>query len=141
VLEVRYPAERDLRLDGRGLLLQPSVFCWRMPITRLDPADQPVLVYPITTTDQSFGPQHRAVATGALTRLLGRTRCAALEACESGTTTGELATRLGIAPSTASEHVSVLRRAGLVATRTEGIAVRHRITDLGHRLLNASVPL
>ncbi|MFD1271279.1 hypothetical protein ACFQ51_02890 [Streptomyces kaempferi] len=31
VLEVNYPVERDLYLDGRGLLLVPSYFCWRLP--------------------------------------------------------------------------------------------------------------
>jgi len=141
VLQVHYPDERDLRLDGRGLVLQPSVFCWRMPITLLESPGQPVLVYPIGTGAQAFTPGHRAVTTGALTRLLGRTRAATLEATEHGATTGELAVRLGIAASTASEHVTVLRKAGLVASRPDGAGVRHALTDLGRRLLNASVPV
>ncbi|MEU3268502.1 ArsR/SmtB family transcription factor [Streptomyces bacillaris] len=47
VLEVAYPVERDLHLAGRGLLLVPSYFCWRRPITLFDAALLPVLVYPV----------------------------------------------------------------------------------------------
>ncbi|MFD1547853.1 LuxR C-terminal-related transcriptional regulator [Nonomuraea guangzhouensis] len=39
--------DRDLHLDGRGLLLVPSFFCWRTPICLRDPSLAPVLVYPI----------------------------------------------------------------------------------------------
>ncbi|MDQ3789236.1 MAG: transcriptional regulator, partial [Actinomycetota bacterium] len=33
VLEVPYPVDQDLHLDGRGLTLVPSFFCWQKPIT------------------------------------------------------------------------------------------------------------
>ncbi|MGW0561714.1 hypothetical protein ACWDZ4_14150 [Streptomyces sp. NPDC003016] len=36
VLEVDHPVGRDLQLEGRGLLLIPSYFCWRRPITLID---------------------------------------------------------------------------------------------------------
>ncbi|MFC7760864.1 ArsR family transcriptional regulator [Catellatospora bangladeshensis] len=46
-LHVAYPVDRDLHLDGRGLVLMPSFFCRRTPVT-LRAADRPpVLVYPI----------------------------------------------------------------------------------------------
>ena len=48
VLEVaHYPVSRELHLDGRGLLLVPSFFCARTPVTLLDPDLPPVLVYPV----------------------------------------------------------------------------------------------
>ncbi|WP_242902925.1 hypothetical protein [Actinomadura terrae] len=58
VLEMDYPDDHHIALDGRGLVLQPSYFCWGTPITLLDPTLPPVLVYPITnqtplTTDRS----------------------------------------------------------------------------------------
>lgn len=46
VLECDYPVDRDVRLRGRGLLLQPSFFCRRTAVTLHDPELPPVLVYP-----------------------------------------------------------------------------------------------
>ena len=51
VLEAPYPLDKDVHLAGRGLLLVPSYFCRRMPVTFADPGLPPVLVYPITTVD------------------------------------------------------------------------------------------
>ncbi|MGW7553704.1 hypothetical protein, partial [Streptomyces rimosus] len=45
VLEVTYPRDGDLRLEGRGLLLVPSYFCTN-PVTFVDTELPPVLVYP-----------------------------------------------------------------------------------------------
>ncbi|MEU2792741.1 hypothetical protein [Streptomyces sp. NPDC007100] len=45
VLEVAYPRDGDLRLEGRGLLLVPSYFCTD-PVTLADTELPPVLVYP-----------------------------------------------------------------------------------------------
>ncbi|MBT2381398.1 winged helix-turn-helix transcriptional regulator [Streptomyces sp. ISL-111] len=41
-------------------------------------------------------------------------------------TVGEVAERCGLKPSTASEHLSLLRRGGLVVSRKEGREVFHR---------------
>ncbi|GEC04738.1 hypothetical protein SSP24_23930 [Streptomyces spinoverrucosus] len=46
VLKVEYPVRQDVHLNGRGLLLIPSYFCWRMPIRLRDGGLHPVLVYP-----------------------------------------------------------------------------------------------
>jgi DNA-binding transcriptional ArsR family regulator len=138
VLEAAYPQERDLHLDGRGLRLQPAVFCWRMPITVLDPAQPPVLVYPVAPELRMFVPDRREAATGPLTALLGRTRAAALEVIGAGTTTGELARRLGVSPSTASQHATVLRDTGLIVSYRDRNTVRHSLTELGRRLLDPS---
>ena len=57
VLEVaHYPVSRELHLDGRGLLLVPSYFCARTPVTLLDPALPPVLVYPVDRLGGAHGP-------------------------------------------------------------------------------------
>ena len=39
--------DRDLYLDGRGIELQPSAFCWQVPTKLRDPELTPILVYPI----------------------------------------------------------------------------------------------
>src|SRR5439155_12241799 len=108
VLEVEYPRDREVRLEGRGLLLIPSYFCWGTPVALVDPALPQVLVYPAQQDDPG---DDRAAPS--LDQLLGRTRAAILAALDSGGSTGDLAARTAVSPATASEHLAVLRRAGL----------------------------
>ncbi|MEK8145793.1 transcriptional regulator [Streptomyces sp. M10(2022)] len=56
VLEVTYPVDQQLLLRGRGLVLQPSFFCWPTPITLADGELPPVLVYPIDHASEWAGP-------------------------------------------------------------------------------------
>jgi DNA-binding transcriptional ArsR family regulator len=135
-----YPSTRDLRLAGRGLLLVPSFFCDRVPVALVDPALPPVLVYPV---DRLGGLRSVAAAGGparrqALGALLGRTRAAVLEAVGDGSSTGEIARRLGISPAAASQHASVLRNAGLLVTRRDRNTVLHTLTPLGSAMLEAT---
>ncbi|MGW0823075.1 ArsR/SmtB family transcription factor [Streptomyces sp. NPDC002845] len=143
VLEADYPVDRELRLDGRGLLLQPSFFCNRRPVTLASPELPPVLVYPIRHTlgwARGRGVTERGAELGAL---VGRTRAAILEDVVSGRTTGELAQRLGISGAAASQHTAVLRRAGLLLSVRHSKSVLHTITPAGLALLNSplSTPL
>ncbi|KAA0940350.1 winged helix-turn-helix domain-containing protein [Streptomyces apricus] len=136
VLEVDYPVRRDLRLEGRGLLLVPSFFCWRRPTALADPALPPVLVYPVAKT-----PLDAARATGdGVVRLLGRTRAAILAdvARRDGRTSSEVAEAVGIAPASVSYQMGVLRAGGLVNSHRAGKYVRHAATALGLQLLDAS---
>lgn len=135
VLEVLDFADIDLHLDGRGVLLQPSFFCWHAPTKLYDTSLSPVLVYP---TAPSPGALHRSDRGGSLAALLGSTRAAALAAVVSGCTTSELARRCRVSPAAASHQAAVLRDAGLISTRRDGGAVRHEITELGLRLLEHS---
>lgn len=133
-LQVDYPVDQELHLDGRGLVLQPSYFCWRYPVTLLDQSRPPVLVYPVERGTESLG---GAVRTddGALAALIGRTRAAVLAEIRAGATTSELARRLYISPAAASQHIAVLRKAGLVASRRERHRVLHTLTPLGASML------
>lgn len=137
VLEADYPVDRELCLDGRGLLLQPSFFCRATPVVYRDPALPPVLVYPVTYADAPVAVGHGGRGAGAsLGRLVGRTRSAVLSAIEHGTTTSELARRAGVSLASASQHACVLREAGLVVTLRHGNAVLHSLTPLGAALLH-----
>ena len=72
----------------------------------------------------------------SLTALLGRTRASVLDILATvPSTTSELAQRGGMSLSSASEHASVLRAAGLVASHRRGTAVVHSATPLGLQLL------
>ncbi|MEU8827646.1 ArsR family transcriptional regulator [Streptomyces sp. NPDC048636] len=140
VLEADYPVDRDLRLDGRGLLLIPSFFCWRTSITLLHHDRTPVLVYPVQHRLLEEGPA--AQGRSSLAKLLGPTRAAVLEAAEGRCTTGELAQRVGILISSASQHATVLRNAGLLTSTRVSNTVVHSLTPLGSQLLyRGSVPL
>lgn len=137
VLHVSSSAEQDLCLNGRGLRLLPSFFCWPGPtlIHRSDAV--PVLVFPIArTSDWVQRAKHVRHARRGVAMLLGTTRAAVLEATAGpGRSTTELAEIVGVSPPTVSEHTSVLRHAGLITTRRDGIAVIHQITELGITLL------
>ncbi|GAA2605350.1 helix-turn-helix domain-containing protein [Streptomyces axinellae] len=61
-----------------------------------------------------------------------------LEVIADGVTTGQLARRVGLSPASASEHTTVLRKAGLVATRRSGRTAHHSLTALGSELLFGS---
>ncbi|MCP9960920.1 winged helix-turn-helix domain-containing protein [Streptomyces somaliensis] len=134
VLEADYPVDRDVRLGGRGLLLQPSYFCRGTAVTYRDPGLPPVLVYPAahaevhgTAGDPGGAP---------LGRLVGHTRSAVLRAIGQGGTTSELARRAGVSLASASQHAGVLRDAGLVLTLRQGSSVLHTLTPLGAALLH-----
>ncbi|QLH21657.1 helix-turn-helix transcriptional regulator [Streptomyces sp. Rer75] len=153
VLEVDYPVDRDLELRGRGLLLLPSFFCRRTPVTYLNPELTPVLVYPVEHARSGTPPHPRAgvapavaapAAPGGQTRVLGKlvghTRSAVLLEVGGGCTTSELARRVGVSLASASQHASVLREAGLVHTLRQGGAVLHTLTPLGAALLRGGGP-
>jgi DNA-binding transcriptional ArsR family regulator len=58
-----------------------------------------------------------------------------LRALSTGATTSEIAQRLAISPASASEHATVLRNAGLIASGRERNTVIHALTPLGQTLL------
>ncbi|MCB5178134.1 ArsR/SmtB family transcription factor [Streptomyces antimicrobicus] len=143
VLECDYPVDRDVRLRGRGLLLQPSFFCRRTAVTLHDPDLPPVLVYPAAaqlasapTCGEGVRPtsldDHRQKTLG---KLVGHTRSVVLRAIGDGATTSELARRAGVSLASASQHACVMREAGLVTTLRRGNAVLHTVTPLGAALL------
>ncbi|MGW0846773.1 helix-turn-helix domain-containing protein [Streptomyces sp. NPDC002787] len=137
VLEADYPIDQELLLGGRGLLLQPSFFCTRRPVTLADPDMTPVLVYPIQHTlgwARRCGDAERSAHLGAL---IGHTRASILEEVVTGRTTGELAERFGISGASASYHTAVLRRAGLVLSVRRSKYVLHTITPAGLALLDS----
>lgn len=143
VLECDYPVDRDVRLRGRGLLLQPSFFCRRTAVTLHDPELPPVLVYPAASHLASAPTGGEAARTvhveeqrqRTLGKLVGHTRSVLLRAIGDGATTSELARRAGVSLASASQHACVMREAGLVTTLRHGNAVLHTVTPLGAALL------
>lgn len=121
VLELDYPVEHELRLNGRGLCLAPSFFCWGLPTTFLDGELEPTLVYPI---EHKVGWSGDGATHRPLTSLLGRTRARVLEVIgdRPGTTT-EVASRTKTSLPTASQQAATLRAAGLITSSQNGQSV------------------
>ncbi|MFB6436736.1 DUF5937 family protein [Streptomyces sp. NPDC056411] len=116
------------QLDGRGVLLLPSVFVWPDVVSAFDPPWQPTVIYPARGIG---GLWSRPEAGPALARLLGANRATVLAALDAPSTTTALAHRLGLAPSSVSAHLSVLRDAGLLSARRQGHHVLYERTPLG----------
>ncbi|OEJ30225.1 ArsR/SmtB family transcription factor [Streptomyces subrutilus] len=142
VLEAPYPRRVDVRLQGRGLIITPTVFSKR-PVSFLwDPLDTsqpprltvPALRRPLTGTGTA---EADGSAVRYLESLLGRTRAAALLVTTEGCTTSDLARRLNVTAAAASQHAKVLRNAGLITTSRRGASVLHLITPLGLALVRS----
>jgi DNA-binding transcriptional ArsR family regulator len=140
VLQTRYPVDRTLCLDGRGLVLVPSYFCWGSPVTWIDPELPPVLVYQAFDHQLRTAPRSEVTVSERLVSLLGRTRAECLRVLLVPRTTTELAEHLGTSIGTASKQAAVLRDTGLVSSSRHGAAVRHSTTPLGVALIVGKMP-
>ncbi|WP_368666334.1 ArsR/SmtB family transcription factor [Micromonospora sp. BL4] len=118
--------------DGHGVTFTPSLFCDHA-VTVVDPRLPPRIWYParglatVWHTDAAVAPQ-------ALADLLGRTRARILTALAQPAGTTDLAHQLGLSPSTVSQHLGVLHRAGLVTRARHRHVVLYLRSPLGHRL-------
>jgi DNA-binding transcriptional ArsR family regulator len=133
-LVVDRPVDQDVDLGGRGLQLVPSVFMWPRVAAMFDPPWQPAVLYPPRGVGRLWAP---AGSTGSLEPLLGARRAAILCALDVESSTTTLARRLGASAPSVSEHLGVLRDAGLVRGRREGRSVLYARTAAGDALVAA----
>ncbi|WP_406108839.1 DUF5937 family protein [Micromonospora globbae] len=126
-----------VRLDGRGLLLVPSVFCGPRVWSNFGSPGQPVLRYPARAVGTLWERDPLPPGRG-LARVLGRTRAALLHELAVPTSTTELAERCGLAPATVSAHLGALRDAGLAGTHRAGRFVLYARTTAGEALVAAA---
>ncbi|WP_432134153.1 DUF5937 family protein [Streptomyces sp. bgisy154] len=133
-LTVESQGRHERHLSGQGLVLMPSVFVWPDVVSGFDPPWQPTLVYPARGIGGLWkdGPAD----DDALARLLGPNRAAVLAALDEPAATSALAHRLGLAPSSVSAHLTVLRTAGLLLSRRYGHQVLYERTPLGMALVS-----
>ncbi|MFD7549013.1 ArsR/SmtB family transcription factor [Streptomyces sp. NPDC059578] len=133
------PGVRDVRLDGRGLVLRPTFHWRRGPLVQGLPDRPTALAYP---AGRGLPPAPGAVGSPAepLAGVLGRTRLALLRALAEPSTNTALARRVGVSDATASAHASALRAAGLLTTTRTGRSVSHVRTPLAELLLTGGPP-
>ncbi|MFC5027618.1 winged helix-turn-helix transcriptional regulator [Streptomyces sp. So13.3] len=134
VLELTKHIEADYRAGERSLLLVPLVFAEGC---RLYSTDDPG-VMAVSFQARGAGalrdePEERT--DDRLGALLGRGRATVLRELAAPLTTAGLADRLGLAPSTVSEHLSVLAEADVVSRHRVGRSVYYQLTDTGRALL------
>ncbi|GAA1723623.1 DUF5937 family protein [Isoptericola hypogeus] len=120
---------------GSGLVLVPSVMAPRCSVVTEPPA-QPTLFYPALGLSERWV-DNAADPSDTLAGLLGAGRAGVLLALRGPLTTSEVAAAGGLAVSTASHHLALLRAARLVDSRRDGASVLHVRTPLGEALVGA----
>ena len=133
-LEVQAPTDAVVELAGRGLQLVPSVFVWPRIGAMFDPPWQPTVIYPPRGVGDLWTPAGAAPGPGRSATCVGRRRARILTALSDEASTSELARRLAASPAGVSEHLGVLRRAGLVRARRDGRSVLYSRTAVGDAL-------
>jgi DNA-binding transcriptional ArsR family regulator len=139
VLRIDKRAEQAVDLGERGLLFVPSVFVWPAVILITAEPWQPTLIYPARGVGTLWEPARRA-APEALGALVGRARAAVLLALDQPRSTTDLARELGSSPGGVSQHLAVLRDAGLVHGHRVGRVVLYLRSAAGDGLLEAATP-
>lgn len=131
----------DYHLDGRGLVLLPSVFTERPELVVSNDDGGVMLIYPALRSTAEIVKVFASpnMPNPLLAPMLGRARAAVLEAVASKPeiTSGELAGQVGISLASASEHVAVLRRGGLISSRRDRNRVHHVLTAAGQSLVDS----
>ncbi|GGZ04366.1 transcriptional regulator [Streptomyces avidinii] len=122
--------DRDVCLDGRGLVLLPTFHHPAGPLLQDPPGRPAVLTYPAgpglpPTAGRPVVPAETPAA------VLGRTRLEALRLLAEPHTTTSLARALRVSNATASSHAAALRSAGMATTTRTGRSVAHQRTALG----------
>jgi DNA-binding transcriptional ArsR family regulator len=140
VLETPNGVDEVVHLDGRGLLIVPSLFLFDRPMLYATGAgaQPPVLVYPVPFDAATARVLwiHSSPAGKSLGALVGHTRADVLRALHLSHTTTELSRSVGVSLPAISQHTSVLREAGLIVTRRKQNTVWHSLTPLGRALIS-----
>ena len=118
---------------GAGLTLVPSVMATPFCTAQTHPDARPAVFYPVQGLTVAWARQGHA-ADVALPALVGDGRARVLRNLDVTRSTSDTAAAAGLAISTTSHHLAVLRDCGLVDSIREGHTVRHSRTVLGDAL-------
>jgi DNA-binding transcriptional ArsR family regulator len=130
------PAQ-TVTLGPGGLVLSPSVFIWPELYIKSRTATRTTVRYPVRGIGLLWDEGEKRSSAG-LNRLLGRRRAEILQLLQAPQGTGQLARQLGISDPAVSQHLSVLRRAGLIRTAELGRNRLHTTSELGSQLIARS---
>ncbi len=119
---------------GSGLLLVPSLLGAPFCSVVTEKPVQPTLFYPAHGVTDSWHRSGREL-DAALVALFGEGRAHILKCLDGPRTTSETADLTGLAVSTASHHLAILRESRLVSSTRSGSRVLHARTVLGDALV------
>jgi regulatory ArsR family protein len=134
-LLLRYPHKHGRwSLDGHHLTLLPTGFAGTEVYAIPDSPTGRTLWYAPRGFGNLWAPVRSAVPPPRLSALLGPTRAAVLILLAAPHSTGDIAVQLGLAPGTASHHLTTLRNAGLATAERIGRRLLYQRTPLGDQL-------
>lgn len=124
-----------LPLADRGLVMIPSVFAWPKVAVVFDAAWHPAVIYPARGIGALWKARAASAESDGLGALIGARRAIVLTDLDQPRSTRELASRLGMTSSGVSQHLAVLRNAGLVRSQRVGRVVLYARTGTGDILV------
>jgi hypothetical protein len=119
--------------DG-ALVLTPTVLGWPELSIKLHTSSQTALRYPARAAATVW--ENPESPNSAVAGLIGKPRARLLGLLCSPATTTALARSIGVSPAAISQHLAVLRRAGLVDRTRSGHAVLYQTSELGLALMS-----
>lgn len=134
VLSLVKQVESTFDTAGRRLLLVPQIFAQDVLMCSTDHPEITMISYQARGV-AVLARQSRPRPGDGLAILIGAGRAAVLRALVEPATTVGLATTLGLAPSTVSEHLATLRAAGVVHRHRSGRRVLYGLEPAGAALL------
>lgn len=135
VLHVDKPHLPDMSYDNAELTLLPSIFVWPKLIVGHGDTGQFEVFYAARGVGRVWEDARDPESADALSALLGRTRASILDRLDVPLSTSQLARQLNQSPGTVSEHLSVLRRSGLLTSWRSGRSVLYRRTPLASSIV------
>lgn len=142
VLRVDKPQHPDATYEGSEIILLPSVFVWPNLLIGHEGPNVFSLTYAARGVGRVWEGLPTAQTSGNdLGALLGRNRAGILRRLEIPMTTTQLARELGQSPGTVNQHLSVLKRNGLLDSWRSGRSVLYRRTALATSIIAASAHL
>ncbi|MFI6645824.1 ArsR family transcriptional regulator [Streptomyces sp. NPDC050504] len=125
----------EFGLGGGGITLAPSAFAARCVVLPGREGVPPCLVYPARAVGTLWERGEACASGEGVARLLGRSRARVLSGTRTPSTTTGLALLTGLTPGAVSQHLGVLRGAGLVSGHRYRREVYYRASELGVALL------
>ena len=119
-----------------GLILIPSLFITDRMQCTTSAHWTPAIYYPASGRYLWSAP----TTARSLDRLLGVTRSKILAALTTPLQTSVVAQLVNVTPPTASEHLTILRGAGLIDSIRSGRTTTHELTQAGRDLLHTASP-
>ncbi len=126
----------EVQLDGRGLVLTPSVFAWPDIFSVVEGPWQPTLLYPARGLFTLWETPRRRKTCDGLARVIGRSRASLLSELDAPKSTTQLAELTGLTAGGVSQHLSALQAAGFVDAHRDGRAVLYARTAIADALMD-----